>query len=85
VHPDKQGCKHRAAVNNGAERIAFFSRCRFPSKAQPPFSITRRVILPLLLAEGRRITSFLEDGCIATMINTHVQEREQKFPDPRAR
>lgn len=58
-------------VNNSGEIIAFFFCCRFLPKdvAQPTFSITYRVIFPLLLAEGL-ILSFFEDKCIATMINT---------------
>lgn len=76
----------RVDVNNNGERIAFFFCCRFLPKdvAQPPFSITRHVILPLLLAEGRRNTSFFEDKCIATMINT-CKKRNENLIRNRAR
>lgn len=50
----------------------------FPPKdvAQPTFSITYRVILPLLLAEGLML-SFFEDKCIATMINTRAKGKKK--------
>lgn len=70
-YSDTSNTERRVDVNNSDERIAFFFCCRFLPKdvAQPTFSITYHVILPLLLAEDL-ILSFFEDKCIATMINT---------------